>query len=76
MHVAAEKKLLYLVEKQGWKNANNRFPSETVCDGQVRGKADFGLFIQVIGGPLGMLHMSELPAGKSIDDLKNAIRSE
>jgi hypothetical protein len=70
MHAAAEKRLLYLRERHGWKDANARFPSGTVCDGRIRGIAAFGLFVQVIGGPQGMLHSNDLPPGKSINDFK------
>ena len=37
LHVATNKKLRQVLEKYGWMDANNRFQSETVCDGRIRG---------------------------------------
>jgi hypothetical protein len=70
IHASASKHLVRTLEKYGWNDANHRYPPGKECDGRVQGISEFGLFVQVLGGPLGLVHANGLPAGKGLDQFK------
>ena len=56
------------LEPDPWKGAGQRFGRGDRFSGKVLRKTEFGLFVELEPDVEGLLHVSQLPPGKSIDD--------
>ncbi|HUO86726.1 MAG TPA: S1 RNA-binding domain-containing protein, partial [Thermoanaerobaculia bacterium] len=56
------------LEPDPWRGANERFGRGDRFSGKVLRRADFGLFVELEPEVEGLLHVSQLPPGKSFDD--------
>ena len=53
---------------KNWTEFSANYGSGDECDGTVDGKADFGIFIRIDNGPVGLMHNSRIPTHMSISD--------
>ena len=51
-----------------WAEVPDRLPVGSAFTGTVARKADFGVFVEVLPGVDGLIHVSQLPPGMSLDD--------
>ena len=56
------------LEPDPWKNADERYPTGNQFTGKIMRKTDFGLFVELEDGLEGLVHTSQLPLGKKIED--------
>ncbi len=56
------------LEPDPWVEAAQRFAAGSAFEGAVARKTDFGVFIELIPGVDGLLHVSQLPPGMQSDD--------
>jgi small subunit ribosomal protein S1 len=56
------------LEKDPWEDAGERWSVGDAFEGRVLRRADFGLFVEMQDGIEGLLHASQLPHGKDLDD--------
>jgi small subunit ribosomal protein S1 len=56
------------LEPDPWAEVQQRFPAGTPFEGQVARKAEFGVFVELLPGVDGLLHVSQLPPGMTIED--------
>jgi small subunit ribosomal protein S1 len=56
------------LEKDPWEDAGERWSAGDPFEGRLLRKADFGLFVELGDGIEGLLHASQLPHGKDLDD--------
>jgi small subunit ribosomal protein S1 len=56
------------LEPDPWKEAGQRFGRGDRFSGRVLRKTEFGLFVEIQPDVEGLLHVSQLPPGKSMDD--------
>ena len=56
------------LEKDPWSGVAERFPVGESFEGKILRKTDFGLFVEVETGIEGLVHLSRLPLGTTIED--------
>jgi len=52
-----------------WFNASERFKTPVVVVGKVRSVKDYGVFVDIGDGLVGLLHVSEFPEGHDLNEL-------
>ncbi|HPW54200.1 MAG: S1 RNA-binding domain-containing protein [Thermoanaerobaculaceae bacterium] len=56
------------LEPDPWAEVAARFPSGATFEGTVARKTEFGLFVELMPGVDGLIHVSQLPPGMKLDD--------
>ena len=56
------------LEPDPWVEVPGRFPVGATFEGKVARKADFGVFVELLPGIDGLIHVSQLPPGMKLDD--------
>lgn len=56
------------LEPDPWAEVAERFPGGAVFDGTIARKTEFGLFVELMPGVDGLIHVSQLPPGMKMDD--------
>ncbi len=56
------------LEPDPWTDAPQRFPVGAEFEGRVARKAEFGVFVELLPGVDGLLHVSQLPPGMTVAD--------
>ena len=56
------------LEKDPWSGVAERFPAGDTFEGKVLRKTEFGLFVEVEPGLEGLIHLSRLPHGLTVED--------
>jgi small subunit ribosomal protein S1 len=56
------------LEADPWAEVPGRFPSGATFDGTVARKTDFGVFVELLPGVDGLIHVSQLPPGMKLED--------
>ncbi len=56
------------LEPDPWAEVPERFPAGVPFSGTVARKAEFGVFVELLPGVDGLIHVSQLPPGMSLDD--------
>ena len=56
------------LEEDPWADVAARFPVGSAFAGTVARKTDFGVFVEVLPGVDGLVHVSQLPPGMAMDD--------
>jgi small subunit ribosomal protein S1 len=56
------------LEPDPWTEVADRFPSGATFDGTVARKTEFGVFVELLPGVDGLIHVSQLPPGMKLDD--------
>ncbi len=56
------------LEPDPWAEVPGRFPSGAAFEGTVARKTDFGVFVELLPGVDGLIHVSQLPPGMKLDD--------
>jgi len=62
------------LERDPWQDAAAQFPAGTVARGQVTRAEPFGAFVELAPGVEGLLHISELGAGKQLRHARDAVK--
>jgi small subunit ribosomal protein S1 len=57
------------LEADPWTEVPERFPAGAAFSGTVARKADFGLFVELLPGVDGLIHVSQLPPGMTVEQL-------
>jgi small subunit ribosomal protein S1 len=65
---------LKALEQDPWQEAVTRFPAGTVTRGRVARLESFGAFIELSPGVEGLLHISELGAGRPLRHARDALK--
>jgi small subunit ribosomal protein S1 len=65
---------LKALEQDPWQEVTTRFPAGTVARGRVARLEAFGAFIELVPGIEGLLHISELGAGKPLRHARDALK--
>jgi len=65
---------LKALERDPWQDAAAQFPAGTFVRGQVTRTEPFGAFVQLAPGVEGLLHISELGAGKHLRHARDAVK--
>jgi small subunit ribosomal protein S1 len=70
--IDSEKRRLSLsvkrLEKNPWEKVADDFPAGTKLEGRITNVVDFGLFVEVVPGVEGLVHVSDLSWTEKIDD--------
>ena len=61
------------LEKDPWKGIASRLPAGSEFEGKVLRKADFGMFVEVEPGIEGLVHVSRLPLGTTLESEELAV---
>jgi small subunit ribosomal protein S1 len=56
------------LEPDPWAEVPGRFPAGAAFEGTVARKTDFGVFVELLPGVDGLIHVSQLPPGMKLDD--------
>ena len=56
------------LEANPWKEFAEKYPRGAEFKGKITGKTDFGVFVEVEPGMEGLVHVSALPPGSSLED--------
>jgi small subunit ribosomal protein S1 len=56
------------LEPDPWTEVTGRFPAGAVFEGSIARKAEFGLFVELLPGVDGLIHVSQLPPGMTLND--------
>ena len=56
------------LEANPWKEFAEKYPRGAEFTGKITGKTDFGVFVEVEPGMEGLVHVSALPPGASLED--------
>ncbi len=56
------------LEPDPWTEVADRFPSGSTFEGTVARKTEFGVFVELLPGVDGLIHVSQLPPGMKLDD--------
>jgi small subunit ribosomal protein S1 len=56
------------LEPDPWAEVVERFPAGAQFEGTVARKAEFGLFVELLPGVDGLIHVSQLPPGMTMED--------
>lgn len=62
------------LERDPWKDVANRFPDGTEVDGRVMRLESFGAFVEITPGIEGLLHISEIGAGRRLNHPREALQ--
>lgn len=62
------------LERDPWKDVANRFPDGTELDGRVMRLESFGAFVEITPGVEGLLHISEIGAGRRLNHPREALQ--
>ncbi|MBW8878220.1 MAG: S1 RNA-binding domain-containing protein [Acidobacteria bacterium] len=62
------------LEKDPWRDAVSRFPEGTETTGKVMRTESFGAFIELAPGLEGLVHISEIGAGRRLNHAKEAVQ--
>ncbi len=62
------------LERDPWRDAADRFPEGTVLQGRVMRLESFGAFVEVAPGLEGLVHVSELGAGRRLNHAREAVQ--
>jgi small subunit ribosomal protein S1 len=65
---------LKALERDPWQDAAGQFPAGTIVSGQVMRAEPFGAFVQLVPGVEGLIHISELGAGKPLRHAREAVK--
>jgi small subunit ribosomal protein S1 len=65
---------LKALERDPWQDAAAQFPAGTTVRGQVMRTEAFGAFVQLAPGVEGLIHISELGAGKPLRHARDAVK--
>jgi small subunit ribosomal protein S1 len=65
---------LKALERDPWQDAAAQFPAGTFVKGQVMRAEPFGAFVQLAPGVEGLLHISELGAGRQLRHARDAVK--
>jgi small subunit ribosomal protein S1 len=65
---------LKALERDPWQDAAAQFPAGTFVKGQVMRAETFGAFVQLAPGVEGLLHISELGAGRQLRHARDAVK--
>ncbi|HUK12850.1 MAG TPA: S1 RNA-binding domain-containing protein [Thermoanaerobaculaceae bacterium] len=63
------------LEPDPWAEVPGRFPSGALFEGTIARKTDFGIFVELLPGVDGLIHVSQLPPGMKLDDASLAAGS-
>ena len=63
------------LEKDPWRDAVSRFPEGTETTGKVVRTESFGAFVELVPGLEGLVHISEIGAGRRLNHAKEAVQS-
>ena len=61
------------LEPDPWAEVPGRFPAASTFEGNIARKTEFGLFVELLPGVDGLIHVSQLPPGMKLDDETLAI---
>jgi small subunit ribosomal protein S1 len=56
------------LEPDPWAEVPGRFPAGSAFEGTVARKTDFGVFVELLPGVDGLIHVSQLPPGMKLED--------
>jgi small subunit ribosomal protein S1 len=59
---------LKALEPDPWAEVQGRFPAGATFEGTVARKTDFGVFVELLPGVDGLIHVSQLPPGMKLED--------
>jgi small subunit ribosomal protein S1 len=62
------------LEKDPWQEAASRFPDGTEAPGRVMRMESFGAFVEIAPGMEGLLHISEIGAGRRLNHPREALQ--
>jgi small subunit ribosomal protein S1 len=62
------------LEKDPWRDAVSRFPEGTETTGKVVRTESFGAFVELVPGLEGLVHISEMGAGRRLNHAKEAVQ--
>lgn len=62
------------LESDPWKDAASRFPEGTETTGHVARTETFGAFVELVPGLEGLVHISEMGAGRRLNHAKEAVQ--
>jgi len=62
------------LEKDPWRDAVSRFPEGTETTGKVMRTETFGAFVELVPGLEGLVHISEIGAGRRLNHAKEAVQ--
>jgi small subunit ribosomal protein S1 len=62
------------LEKDPWRDAVSRFPEGTETTGKVVRTESFGAFVELVPGLEGLVHISEIGAGRRLNHAKEAVQ--
>jgi len=62
------------LEKDPWQEAASRFPDGTEVQGRVMRMESFGAFVEIAPGMEGLLHISEIGAGRRLNHPREALQ--
>jgi small subunit ribosomal protein S1 len=62
------------LERDPWRDVADRFPEGTVLTGRVMRLESFGAFVEIAPGIEGLVHISEMGAGKRLNHSREAVQ--
>lgn len=62
------------LERDPWRDAAERFPEGTVATGRVMRLESFGAFVEIAPGVEGLVHISEMGAGRRLNHARDAVQ--
>lgn len=62
------------LERDPWRDAAERFPEGTVTTGRVMRLESFGAFVEIAPGVEGLVHISEMGAGRRLNHARDAVQ--
>jgi small subunit ribosomal protein S1 len=62
------------LERDPWREVADRFPEGTVLTGRVMRLESFGAFVEIAPGIEGLVHISEMGAGKRLNHSREAVQ--
>jgi small subunit ribosomal protein S1 len=62
------------LERDPWRDVADRFPEGTVLTGRVMRQESFGAFVEIAPGIEGLVHISEMGAGRRLNHSREAVQ--
>jgi small subunit ribosomal protein S1 len=62
------------LERDPWKDVGERFPEGTEMTGRIMRTESFGAFVEIAPGIEGLVHISEMGAGRRLNHAKEAVQ--